>query len=147
MYYLIYTSHASKPYNQDELQELLIECRINNKPKKVTGMLVYLQGKFIQVLEGEQQQVTEIYESIILDPRHKKVTKVMEGVSQERIFKDWSMGFKKLSDSEFEELSGYKDPEEFLQGTQVNDDSPTALIFLSLFFKKNYVDFPEMQSY
>jgi hypothetical protein len=143
MYHLIYTSHATHPLTDQDLLQLLRECRVSNKNLNVTGMLISLHNKFIQVLEGEYEVVVKLYESIAKDPRHRKVNLILEGNTQERIFKNWSMGFKKISNQEFEDMTGFTDLEKFFGDQPVTDDSPAVLVFLQLFYKKNYIDFPE----
>lgn len=143
MYHLIYTSYATQSLAEHELVDLLNESRASNKRLGVTGMLIYLQNKFIQVLEGDPVIVTQLYNVIAADPRHHKVTLILEGNTRSRIFKDWSMGFKRVSAEQFEELTGYRDLDKFFFEKQVTDDSPAVLVFLRLFYKRNYVDYPE----
>lgn len=147
MFHLVYISYEARALQEDDLLDILNESRLNNKKYHVTGMLVYLHGKFIQVLEGEYKSVIKIYSDIVKDPRHRKVTTVLEGNTEHRIFKDWSMGFKKLNHQEFEQLSGFKDPDEFFTKAHVTNKSPAVMIFLSLFYKKNLSDYPEKISY
>lgn len=143
MFHLVYTSYSTAPFSEEELIQLLNQSRVSNKKLDITGMLVYLDNKFIQVLEGERAAVVKLYEKIAGDPRHKKVALLLEGNTRERIFKDWSMGFKKITNNEFEELTGFKDPENFFEEQSVTDDSPAVMVFLQLFYKKNYTDYPE----
>lgn len=114
MYHLIYSSHSSHPFTKEDLISLLTTSRIANKKTGITGILIYMQGKFIQVLEGDQQKVEAIYRKIQGDSRHKQIKKVMVGNSPERIFNDWSMGFKNLSELDFISLSGFKNIDSFL---------------------------------
>lgn len=146
MYHLVYISYASRPLREDDLLDILKTSRLNNKNNGITGMLVYLNEKFIQVLEGEYESVNNVYKDIKEDPRHRKVTTVLEGNTEQRIFKGWSMGFKKLDGQQFEELSGYRDPDDFFNKGLVTDESPAVMIFLSLFYKKNIHDYPESVS-
>lgn len=146
MYHLVYISYASRPLREDDLLDILNTSRLNNKKYGITGMLVYLHEKFIQVLEGEYEAVNKVYHEIKQDLRHRKVITVLEGNTEQRIFKDWSMGFKKLDGQQFEELSGYKDPEDFFNTARVTDESPAVMIFLTLFYKKNINDYPESVS-
>jgi Sensors of blue-light using FAD len=146
MYHLVYISYASRPMREDDLLDILNTSRVNNKKYGITGMLVYLREKFIQVLEGEYEAVNKVYNEIKADLRHRKVTTVLEGNTEQRLFKDWSMGFKKLDGHQFEELSGYKDPEDFFNTGLLTNESPAVMIFLSLFYKKNISDYPEPAS-
>ena len=143
MYHLIYTSHAVTQFSEAGLIQLLEQCRTFNKEKDISGMLLYLQGKFIQVLEGNKVEVNALYSSIEKDPRHKKVTKVIEGNSPHRIFKGWSMGFKKLTHEEFSNLSGFQDIDNFFNKQKLTEHSSLVLVFLKLFYEKNMVDYPE----
>lgn len=144
MYHLVYTSYAMEPLLEEDLIQLLIKSRTYNKQKHISGILLYLNGKFIQVLEGKKSEVLALYTIIEKDPRHKKVRIVIEGSSSHRLFKDWSMGFKKLSLEEFEDLSGALDIDVFF-GKQVDaGQGNLVMTFLNLFYKKNMVDYPEL---
>jgi len=143
MFHLVYISHTSHHLSEEDLLDILHKSRQFNKKNHVTGMLLYLNEKFIQVLEGEYKAVQDVFRKITSDSRHHKISVVLEGNSEHRIFKDWSMGFKRLDGEEFRQLSGYKDPEEFISKQRVSDESPAVMIFLSLFYKKNLNDYPE----
>jgi len=143
MYHLVYTSVAVAPFSEVDLIQLLEQSRNSNKTTEITGILLYIQGKFIQVLEGEKTAVNKLYTNIVGDGRHKKVTIVIEGDSKERMFKGWSMGFKKLGSQQFESLSGFADMDEFFNNKSDNDHTNLVLVFLKLFYKKNMVDYPE----
>lgn len=147
MYHLVYVSHAAQAFHEADLLAILNESRVNNKQKEITGMLLYLQERFIQVLEGDEKVVNELYEEIRKDPRHKKVTLILEGNSPHRLFKDWSMGFKKISESDFTLLSGFTDIEKFFAVPPSDSEGSAVMIFLNLFYKKNFVDYPELNTY
>lgn len=54
--------------------------------------LIYKDGNFIQVLEGEEPVVRKLFEKIWRDARHKLVSIIHAGSLDERQFPDWSMG-------------------------------------------------------
>lgn len=143
MYHLVYTSHAVKPFSDAELLELLQQSRDRNKEFNISGILLYVQGKFMQVLEGKKAFVEQIYASILKDPRHTRVTLVLEGNSPARIFKGWSMGFKKLSNEDFAGVSGFTDIDTFFNEHQIKENSSLLLMILKSFYRKNMVDYPE----
>lgn len=147
MYHLVYTSYGSQPFSESDLIQLLNQSNTWNKTKEITGMLLYLQGKFIQVLEGDKSEVKKLYEKIANDTRHKKVTIVIEGDYPERLFKDWSMGFKQITDDEFKTLSGFQDIDAFFEKQQSLEGKNLILIFLQLFYRKNNTDYPEPAPY
>ena len=125
MKYLVYISTAYKLLNQDELLDILTISRKNNQQRDLTGILLYGEGTFIQVLEGEEETLKQTYKDIEADDRHKNVIKMTEGESEERNFKDWAMGFKAINAAELSEFQGYTNPQSrgFLQ-----DDNSNSII-------------------
>jgi uncharacterized membrane protein (DUF373 family) len=103
---LLYISSATKPMDEEELLALLQECRNNNSKDGITGMLLYCGESFIQVLEGEQQEVEALYKTIKKDPRHSNCTILEKKHISERKFPEWSMGFKKFSDADLSDVKG-----------------------------------------
>ncbi len=71
--HLIYVSESARPMTADDLEELLEETRSRNDDCRITGMLLYKNGRFMQLLEGEEEDVVKIYRSIERDDRHKEV--------------------------------------------------------------------------
>lgn len=138
MYYLIYVSYAVEHFTQDRLKELLRRCVEKNESQGVTGMLLYIEGKFIQVLEGEKEVILRIYDKILNDERHRKVKVIIEGVIAKRNFPNWSMGFKSMNNKELKNITGYKDIEEYFRDKDYGEDGHIALVFLKLFYQKNY---------
>lgn len=143
MFHLVYTSHSTQQFSEGDLILLLKQCRDSNKLNGITGMLLYLQGKFIQVLEGEKAMVETLYSNIKEDSRHTRIITVMQGTSPKRLFSGWTMGFKKLSFEEAHQLSGFQDIDIFFK-QPITEDSNLLLVFLGLFYKKNMVDYAEL---
>jgi hypothetical protein len=123
---------------------LLNKSWASNKSKSISGMLVLLQDKFIQLLEGDREDVLSSFAKICDDPRHNHIQILIEGSSDHRIFNDWSMGFKQLSLDELTDFSGFTDPSTFFSNDNINNQSHPALIFLKLFYEKNYRDISEI---
>ncbi len=93
MIQLIYRSAARTRFSQQQLADLLTQARNTNAEHGLTGMLLYDDGSFLQVLEGEQQPLLALYARILLDPRHTEIAKLLEREIDERQFGDWQMGF------------------------------------------------------
>jgi hypothetical protein len=117
MYYIVYVSSAKSKFSEKELLSILDEARKNNAGMGITGLMVYIDGNIIQLLEGEENDVNTIYSKIALDTRHTGVLKLLSGPLAKRNFDDWSMQFKSLSYQDAEQISGYKnlDKEIFLR--------------------------------
>ena len=90
---LVYTSVATAPFSPDALRTLLNRARANNTAAGVSGMLLHVDGTFLQVLEGSDDTVHKLYTDIGKDPRHNRVLMLLTREIGERNFPDWSMGF------------------------------------------------------
>lgn len=106
-YSLIYVSIASDAFRDDELLEILRVSRENNPRVGITGILLYKNRKFMQLLEGPEKAVCETYARIALDSRHRDVTVLLQDEIDERDFEDWSMGFQNLADESVRRTPGY----------------------------------------
>ncbi len=116
MYRILYTSSATKIFEDKELEEILEKSRINNQKKEVTGLLIVKGRTFLQCLEGEKDDVLSIYEKISNDERHTNIIDLAEEDIDERLFPKWSMGYrnvKHLSDFKSEKLKSFNTTEEF----------------------------------
>lgn len=96
IFQLVYQSTASWLLSPAELLAILDRSRANNARRQISGMLLYHEGHFLQLLEGDEAQVRERYEVIAADERHKWVSLVMTGPNGTRDFPDWTMGFRDL---------------------------------------------------
>lgn len=106
---LIYISSATSWPTEEDLNKLLEQARARNIEKNITGMLLYDNATYMQVLEGDLKDVHEIFEAICNDPRNTGIVKLVEEEIKERDFPDWSMGYKNLKDCSPEELPGFTD--------------------------------------
>jgi hypothetical protein len=75
---LIYSSVATDTFGEADLAGLLAQSRTANERNDVTGMLLFRNGYFLQVLEGPDAAVREKMAVIKTDPRHTKVTMLLE---------------------------------------------------------------------
>jgi Sensors of blue-light using FAD len=136
VYSLTYVSSATNPLSALDLRGLLEICVRNNEKTGVTGMLLYKDGNFMQVIEGEEQRVRHVHHKLARDPRHHGLITLLQGESPKREFPGWSMGFRDLS-AGTESLEGYN---EFLNlpltGQEFQSD-PSKAQKLLLTFKAN----------
>lgn len=103
IYQVLYHSVAVQPFTEAQLQALLEQARGFNGRHCLTGILLYSDGRFVQLLEGDEQPVRQLYARIQQDPRHTQVVTVSEGPGPGRRFADWSMGFGRLAGPEVAE--------------------------------------------
>jgi hypothetical protein len=110
MFFLVYVNSATRPFSGEDLRVLLETCRKNNAELGVTGMLLYKDGNFMQVLEGEDEgSVRGLYGRIAADPRYGGEITLQQGVAEGRQFPDWSMGFGNLDSPEARADPGYSE--------------------------------------
>jgi hypothetical protein len=96
VYRLIYVSLETAPFTDEQLDELLRKSRRANLASGITGLLLYMDGHFMQILEGSKAAVLALIAKIKSDPRHRDLAVLMEGETPNREFKEWSMGLRKL---------------------------------------------------
>jgi Sensors of blue-light using FAD len=92
-YQTIYSSESATPMQMDDLEEILEHARSNNAKKGITGALVYVDGVFLQILQGDSEVVQELMAKIARDVRHETVTVLKQGEIPAAIFRDWKMAY------------------------------------------------------
>ena len=97
MIQIIYASAATQPFTPVALKALLAKARTRNTLHGVSGMLLYRQGSFLQVLEGPEIEVERILASIYKDKRHTNTRLLSRTTILKREFEAWSMGFHDTS--------------------------------------------------
>lgn len=123
MYYLIYSSKAAPGLTEDDLHHIITASQRNNESNDLTGLLVFHNGSFIQMLEGDEDAVQETFDRIVEDERHTAVYKLFSGQTDSRHFPDWKMAMRVVDENEFNHISAYEPLEagdRFLH--QVEDD-------------------------
>ncbi|TGE29074.1 BLUF domain-containing protein [Hymenobacter metallicola] len=110
LYHLAYQSTATGMPTEQDLEELLVQARATNQQHGLTGVLLYCEGRFMQVLEGSEEAVQGIYARIERDLRHHNVIKFTDGPIRRRSFSTWSMGFKAVHPEDFQHLACYLNP-------------------------------------
>ncbi len=106
---LAYVSSAAHLMSLDELTALLDQSRRKNDRLGITGMLLYKDGSFLQVLEGDPDAVRTLYQHIQRDERHIKVKTLFDEPVRARDFPQWSMGFQNLDGLDLARIDGYSD--------------------------------------
>ncbi|SEP75042.1 Sensors of blue-light using FAD [Ectothiorhodospira magna] len=100
IYQLVYISEYTGTDSKKDLQDILTQSRRLNPQSGITGMLLFIQDSFIQVLEGEREHVQQTYARIAKDPRHGRLDMLLEHDVPKRLFPDWSMAWMPVTESE-----------------------------------------------
>ena len=133
VYQIVYISAQTVEFDDAALRELLAVARKNNHAAGISGMLLYHDGSFIQVLEGDQDTVERLFDKIDLDKRHTNTTVIFRGHAEERTFDEWAMGY--LSVKSLRDIPEGFHP--FLSsGFQGDEDSDNAVRSTLLAFRE-----------
>lgn len=94
MFQLLYTSQAIETFNLMDLTALVLKSQVYNSFHGLTGMLIYEDGVFTQVLEGNEVELEIIMEKIMRDPPHHKIRVIKREPIEYRNYSYWMMVFK-----------------------------------------------------
>lgn len=86
-YELIYHSYADENITNEQIDNIIKNARENNSKNNITACLLYHNKQFVQLLEGEQESVERLYESISRDQRHNQVVAIHKGAIEKNSFK------------------------------------------------------------
>ena len=89
---VIYVSSAAPDISEHDVLKFVNEARTTNRKHDVSGMMLYVGGWFLQLLEGEKAMVDVVCGMIFRDVRAMRV--VLREAIAERQFPEWTMGFE-----------------------------------------------------
>jgi EAL domain-containing protein (putative c-di-GMP-specific phosphodiesterase class I) len=115
----IYNSAASTDFTQADLLELLELSRNKNAAYEITGILLFVDQCFFQILEGPEERVESLVRLIEKDSRHSKMTTIMREPIARRSFSSWTMGFAQISSEGLGRIDGLND---FFTGQKILTD-------------------------
>jgi hypothetical protein len=106
LYHLMYSSQAAQPMTVSGLEEILVDARTGNEKRNITGALVYVDGVFFQLLEGEEAAVRDLMASIASDTRHRSVKVFYEAPVDARAFQSWRMAYLSTTAEQMSKWAG-----------------------------------------
>lgn len=122
---ILYTSRASDRMTMRNVYDIIRKAHNRNSDNGLTGGLLFLDGYFVQILEGSPYALEERYRKIISDPRHRDITLRLRETSPELLFpNDWmSLRSADAIDPAVFEAHGYRPglPVESFSGHQILD--------------------------
>ncbi|MFT7767085.1 BLUF domain-containing protein [Clavibacter tessellarius] len=135
----VYTSTATRDLTDDDLAELLRQCVRNNEESGLTGMLLHRDGRFMQVLEGPDDAVRDVFAVIAADTRHTEVRLLLDESISERAFPAWKMAFRTVDDATVARLEGYDDFLDRPVEAAARPDAPSRARWLLEWFRSHPV--------
>lgn len=122
---ILYTSRASEKMTLRNVYDIIRTAHNRNSDNGLTGGLLFLDGYFVQILEGSPYALEERYRRIISDPRHRQITLRLRETSPELLFPNEWMALRSTNDiaPEVFESHGYLPglPVEHFNGRQIID--------------------------
>lgn len=131
MHRIIYLSSGVRIFTDEEINELLNVSRSNNQKSGLTGLLLYSEGNFMQILEGDKDAVDMTYKKIQHDPRHRNIILIANESINKLSFSEWKMGYS-IVDGEF--LKKHPEINPF-KLTETSDVDAIISTFIATFLK------------
>ena len=97
---VIYASEKTDT-SSDSLTDIYDISQKNNLKSGISGCLLIGSNSYLQLLEGPDSAVENLYSKIKMDSRHKKVKKLFEQHIEEKLFSSWSMKFAPFNNIEW----------------------------------------------
>lgn len=88
---LTYLSEPTKPFTDADFDDIESKSVEANHARDVTGLLVVNEGRILQILEGREDAVRELYAKIEADPRHTVLKLVCAVEDEVRLLLTWNM--------------------------------------------------------
>jgi hypothetical protein len=91
---LTYVSEPAQALSFLGLMRLLYHSYSNNQALGITGVLIFENDRFGQVIQGKADQIDALWNRIQKDQRHKNVRLIDRKPISERTFSKWTMVFQ-----------------------------------------------------
>lgn len=108
---LVYLSIRDTSCSNEEVSQILEASVANNGKRDITGVLVYSQTKFLQVLEGNQHHIMTLFDQIKKDQRHSNALLLSAKQIDTRYFPSWQMVGKAIDTETYDFLTAMEEDE------------------------------------
>ncbi|MEZ0607049.1 BLUF domain-containing protein [Fibrella sp. WM1] len=135
-YCITYFSSAVESTSEQDIIDIVELSRVKNARLNITGVLLYINGSIVQVLEGPQPALEDLYKSIQADVRHTNVRAVISQPINQRLFSHWYMGYETLTAQQYEEVNNII-PVDTQKQVVTDTDQPVIVRMLKDFFDLN----------
>ncbi len=119
---MIYSSSKHKDCKNQDIEDILSRSRKNNPELDLTGMLIYTEDRFLQVLEGPLGNIMKLYNKINKDTRHAGSRIRYCEPTNERFFGNWHMAGKGLSSSSLDTHTDLSESEKLIVQNMMDGD-------------------------
>lgn len=144
MYYrILYSSTATDELTANDIIEIVNSAKNYNGTKGITGMLLFIGDNFLQYLEGDEAEVSDLYAKIARDKRHTDCKILLQGRNgvDHRHFEGWNMGMKILTEQDMMDAKDMNNNPEFDLFQQLNSRPDIAKEIMKYFYNNGEVNF------
>lgn len=97
---LIYISKKSPETSPESVEEIVKVAQTFNQEVGITGALISVGDYFYQLLEGNEEVISNLLARIQVDKRHIDLKVIYQGEIVEREFAKWSMKYLHIDDKD-----------------------------------------------
>ena len=106
IYAILYVSKETENLSNQTIAEISEISSVNNARDHISGALLYMEGEFLQVLEGEEKVLMKTYQRIDADERHGAANLLYYGPVGSRTFQNWDMKYSSVDIEKFKQRTG-----------------------------------------
>jgi len=139
---LLYVSNTASDISLSDLDDVLTASRRNNALMGITGLLLFIDGGFLQILEGEERAVRELYTRLGNDPRHSNPRLMLDREVAVRAFPEWNMGFERPCMDDPETAGMFGVAREAIHGRLSPGTGRIVAMMLQTFYAVQHSDLP-----
>lgn len=132
---LLYVSQVCRDFAPASLDRILTVSRANNAMNGVSGLLLHIEGGFLQILEGDERVVRELYARIGTDRRHRHLRLLLDREVEKRTFNGWSLGFERPSPDDPETAGMFGVTREAIHGRLSQQAGKVVAVMLETFYR------------
>jgi len=106
---IVYASAASQAYAAPQLEQLVSKARERNGRAGISGMLIYHEQFFLQLIEGPGPALNSLFARLRADAGHHRIVLLLRERIVQRTFADSAMGFAQLTSADLAQMPGMAD--------------------------------------
>lgn len=91
--YCVFASATHGNFGEEQLAELSAEYKKSLSEDGVTGVMLYEDGNFFQVIEGDADKIDAAYKRFSAEKHTHKVVKIIEEEQDQRSFAHWTSAY------------------------------------------------------
>jgi Sensors of blue-light using FAD len=139
---LLFASNTTPDLAPGVLDDILTASRRNNAMMGITGLLLYIDCGFLQILEGDELALRELHTRISADRRHWGIRVMLDREVRTRAFPSWSMGFERPAMDDPESAGMFGVARSAIQDQLSPNTGRIVAMMLQTFYHVQHSDLP-----